>query len=111
SFAVENLNAGVIAVADVDSPIRRDGDRVRQIELSRPRALLAPRLYELTMTVEFDDSAVAIPIGDINLARLAESDIRGAVELIRTDAGATFGSECHQQLPRLVEFPHQVPVA
>jgi hypothetical protein len=43
AFGVENLDALVLAVADVDALILVDQNCVRQIELSRLIAIAAPR--------------------------------------------------------------------
>ena len=39
---IENLDAVVAAVADEQAALGIEGQRVRRVELARPRALLAP---------------------------------------------------------------------
>src|SRR5439155_15110091 len=69
AFAVENLNPRIVTVAHINSPIRPDSDGMRNVELSRRRAFVAPRLKKLAVTVEFHDPAVAIAVGDIHVSR------------------------------------------
>src|SRR5580704_8511591 len=54
----KNLDAIVVAVADKDAALRIERDRVRAIELPRPRALRSPCLYELAVPVEVNDPAI-----------------------------------------------------
>src|SRR5262249_44305643 len=68
---LENLNAIVGAVGDVDSPHRIEGDAVRRVEFARSLAVLAPRGDELSVLGELDDaviSSVAVPVGDVDFA-------------------------------------------
>src|SRR5262245_1969602 len=56
---VEDLNAGILAVAHIDE-VSIDGDRVRKIELPRPGSLHAPTEHEVADPVELQDPRVAV---------------------------------------------------
>src|ERR1700756_2799397 len=68
---LENLNAVVGAVGDVDASRRIERDAVRRLEFARPLAVLAPRGDECPVLGELDDTivgALAVPIDDIDVA-------------------------------------------
>src|SRR5262249_20200503 len=52
---LENLNAVVGAIGDIDSSHRIEGDAVRRVEFARPLAVLAPCGDEFPVLGEFDD--------------------------------------------------------
>src|SRR5688572_145907 len=58
---VEDLHAVVLAVAHEDAPVGVDPDAVRQVELARPVAGLAPRLEQLAGGGEAVHARVAVP--------------------------------------------------
>ena len=72
---IEDLNAVVLTIADEHASARIDGERVRDIELARAHAFLAPRLEELSVLVELHDARVAdrqaaagVAVGDEDVA-------------------------------------------
>ena len=79
SLGVENLNAKILAVGDIDQPVGIDGNRVRNIELSFADALLAPGLEKAAVLRVFYDAGVAVAVADEDLAARADRDIGRAV--------------------------------
>src|SRR5207244_10662865 len=76
----EDLDAVALPVTDEDAAIRRHGDAVRQIELSRAAAWRSPRTLELPAGGELMHTAVAVPIGHVQVAFRANRNVGGAVE-------------------------------
>src|SRR5439155_11115131 len=76
----EDLDTVALPVTDEDAAIRRHGDAVRQIELSRAAAWRAPRTLELPAGGELMHTAVAVPIGHVQVAFRANRNVGGAVE-------------------------------
>jgi hypothetical protein len=62
AVGVEDLNALVLAIADINAVVSVDDDRVRQIEFARQRSICTPRLDELAVTVELDDAGVPVAV-------------------------------------------------
>src|SRR5262245_6273099 len=60
AVAVEDLDALVAGIRDVDVPLRVERDAVQHVELSRLGAALSPRLDEVAVLVEFRDARVAV---------------------------------------------------
>src|SRR5262249_86454 len=104
-FAVrlENLDAVVGAIGDIDAPHRIEGDAVRRIEFAQPLAVLAPRGDELPVLREFDDAVIgpgAVPIGDIDFAVGRDDDSATRSQMAGTLAGHS----------RLVQNPQYLTV-
>src|SRR5439155_10325767 len=55
AILIENLQAAVVAIGEEHTAFRIHRDRVRDIDLARPRADMAPRLDELAILVELLD--------------------------------------------------------
>ena len=68
----EDLDAVVLAVADEHAAVGGDGDAVRQVELAGPVARLAPRPLELAVRREVVHAAVAVAVGDVEIALRAD---------------------------------------
>src|ERR1700682_469537 len=61
---VEDLDTAVRSIRDVYPTLRVDVYRVWEVELSGGGSLRTPRLHEFSMSVELDDAAVHVSIGD-----------------------------------------------
>src|SRR4029077_12384857 len=77
---VEDLDAVVVAVGDVNIALCIHGDTADIVELALARALLAPALDELAVLVEFGDARIALAIGNENVALGIPGDIGRTVE-------------------------------
>ena len=117
----EDLDAVVLAVADEDAPVRGDGDAVRQVELAGAAARHAPRPSELAARREPVHATVAVAVGDVQVPRRRDREVRRAVERAsgpRDAPGAlavvagrgrrVHGPERHEELPVRRELPHGV---
>src|SRR5204863_2720736 len=98
ALLIENLNPVVLAVADVDSSLRVDPDRMRSLELARPRARGAPREQELAVFIELHYAMVAISIGHEKIAIRGECDISRTIERLPVGTGLPFVPPGLQQL-------------
>src|SRR5262245_3085396 len=98
---LENLNAVVGAVGDVDASRRIERDAVRRLEFARPLAVLAPRGDECPVLGELDDAVVgplAVPIDDIDFAIGRDHDRAARAQITGTVAGHSRLAQNHQHL-------------
>ncbi len=80
---VQNHDAAVAAVADVDVALRVDGDRVRRVELIRPVALARRQLRdEPAVLVVLHDARVDVAVGDEDVALRVPGDVGRASEAV-----------------------------
>ena len=78
---LKNLDAVVLAVADVQVAVAVGGDVVDDVELAGVGARSAPRLDQLAVRRVFVDAAVAVPVGDEQAAvRGVDGDVSASVE-------------------------------
>ena len=77
---IEHLHAVVLPVAHQDAPVPVDPHPVRQVELARARARLAPREQMRPVGGELVHARVAVAVGDEHLTRRRQGDVRGQVE-------------------------------
>src|SRR5439155_17044939 len=75
----EHLDAVVLAVAHEDATIAEDADAVRDLELSRPGAGIAPRSDEPAVGHEVMHTRVAVAVTDVQLAVRRDRDVRRSV--------------------------------
>src|SRR5579871_5520563 len=68
AFGVEDLNAPIGAVADINIVVAVDGDRMRQVELTRAIALCPPLLHPIAVLVELGDARVDVAIRNVDVA-------------------------------------------
>src|ERR1035437_3031837 len=80
---VEDLNAAVGAVADVDVAfgIRRHG--MRQIQLAGRPALAAHRRDEASILAVLNHARIAVAVGDENVPRRVPGHVGGTIECVR----------------------------
>src|SRR6202007_1313741 len=69
SFAIENLNAPIAAVGNVDISLRVYGNTVRRIQLAGLVAGFAKRLQPVTVLVGFRHARIDVTIADKRVAR------------------------------------------
>src|SRR5678816_2876780 len=111
---VEDLDAIVLAIADEETPARIQRDRVRLADLARARSFLAPLLDERAILRELHHAivlAVAMTVGDEDVAIRPDEDVRGLIEEVRTGATDTRLAERHQYFALRVELEDLVPLA
>src|SRR5215471_1248151 len=87
AFAIEDLDALIAAVGDVDVVLRVGGDGQWEVELPGICATGAPALEVLAVRVHLGDACVAVAVGDVNVAGRIEGDVGGLVEVVAGDAG------------------------
>src|SRR5262249_3715242 len=101
AIGLENLNAIVGAVGDVDSPHRIEGDAVRRVEFAWSLAVFAPRGDELSVFGELDDAVigpVAVPVGEVDFAVARDYDRATRSQIAGTVAGHSRFAQNHQYL-------------
>jgi len=81
SVLVEDLDAVVLAVADVDESFGIDPDRVGKIKLGFAGAFFAPGEFEFSVSIGADDAGVAVAISDEDVTVLCKGDVGGLVEV------------------------------
>jgi hypothetical protein len=80
AVGTEDLDAIVLAVAHEHTAVGGDGDAVGDEELAGALARRAPRALELAGRRELVHAAVAVAVGDVEIALWADRQIRGPVE-------------------------------
>ncbi len=68
SFGVEDLNAAIAAVGDVNVVMRIDADVVRSVELAGLIAWLAPGFEPDAIPVGFGDAGIDVAVADVGVA-------------------------------------------
>src|ERR1700733_7196046 len=113
--SVEHLNAGIVAVGDVEQALVVEHQRVRQIEFAGPCALAAQSLDEVAVGIELHHARfrLAVPFQHVEVAggpdhrlvRLLEQpQVPARVPL----AGAALDAQHHLHPPRWIELVDQV---
>src|SRR5258708_4044082 len=80
SVGIEDLDAAVATVGDVDVVLGIDGDAVRGVELTGLIARLAPRLEPVAVLVDFCDARIDIAIADVGVARRVPRNVGDLAE-------------------------------
>ena len=93
---VEDLDAIVLAIPDVDPSLCVDRNSVRQVELARAVAFLAPCGEEGTVFRELRDSGIAVTVGNVEVAVGREGDIGGTVERVVAFTALSPAAHDHQ---------------
>src|SRR4029434_5904127 len=89
AFAVEDLNAVVARVGDVNIAVGVAGDAADPLELALAGAGVAPGLQEVAVLVELGDAVVgAEAVGDVDVPGAIPGDVRRPVEAVAVDARA-----------------------
>src|SRR6476661_1710431 len=88
AVAVENLNALVTLIDNVDIPLCVGRDRMRQVELTGIGAARAPRQEKPAVAIELRDPRVrSMAVGDENVPVAIECYVARADELIASTPG------------------------
>src|SRR5207302_9390128 len=80
ALSIENLDAAIATVGDINDVVIVDHQTVRSVEVARLAAALTPGLDEISVLIELGDSRIAVPVGDKHAAILAPADIRLLIE-------------------------------
>ena len=113
AVGVEYLHAPVLPVRHVDQPRLVDHDRMRRVELARPRARTAPRLDERPVGGELHQlrRTAAVSHQHEYLAGRVDRQVRRLVQQpVRRLAGLAVRAEGHQHLAVRVHLGDGVPV-
>src|ERR1700720_3047219 len=81
AISIENLDAAVATVGDVDDVVVVYPQAVRGAEVARLGAALTPILNEVSVLIELRNSRIAVPVGDKHASILAPPDIRLLIEV------------------------------
>src|SRR6266852_9581979 len=87
AVAVEHLDAMVLAVGDVDPPVRVAADVVRDVELARVGAGLTPRAEQRAVRRVLVHARVAIAVGDVEIALWRQRRVRAPVKRLAAHVG------------------------
>src|SRR5206468_8619586 len=80
AFGVENLDAVIFTIAHEDATVGMYPGAVRDAELTRTRARLAPRFAQLAMRIEAVDTRIAVPVTDDQVAIGCNGQIGWTIE-------------------------------
>ena len=104
SVLIEDLDAVVLAVADVDESFGIDPDGVGEIELGFAGAFFAPGEFEFSFWIGADDPGVAVAVGDEYVAVLRKGDVSGLVEVARVCSFDVAFAESEERFAYRAEF-------
>ena len=80
SIGVEDLDAAVAAIGDVNVVVRIDGDTVRGVELAGLVAWFAPGLEPVPVLVDFGDARIDVAVADVGVACRVPRDVGNLAE-------------------------------
>src|SRR2546426_7232627 len=83
ALGAEDLDAIILAVADIDAAVGAHRDAVGEIELAGPGSRDAPGALALPRRREAVDAAVAVPVADVEIALGADGQVGRPIERIR----------------------------
>src|SRR5215472_15700280 len=107
----EHLHAIVVPVGDIDVAVAVGSDVVRQIELARIVARLAPRVEQTAVGRILVDLGVEITVGDEKVAGVRiNGDMSALVERLAAhcSGGSAAHADRHQDLPVARAFSHRM---
>ncbi len=108
AVGIENLDAVILPVADVNRAFGIHGNRMRRVEFTGPGAALAPVENVFSLVRKLHHARISVAIGDIELAGGSESDVRRPVEGLAVGARFPFDTPFAQQLPLVGKFHYLV---
>ena len=97
AFGVEDLDALITAVGDVQVVAGIEGDRERQVELTGIGPARPPRLDVLAVRIVLGDAGVAEAVRHVDVARAVPRDVGGAIEVVARDARARVRARLERQ--------------
>src|SRR5207245_4109870 len=80
AFGIEHLDAPVRPIAYVDVVVAVHRNRVREVELPRAGAALAPRFDPVTVLVVFCDAGIDVAVADVDVAFGVPGYVSGMAE-------------------------------
>src|SRR6266849_4877933 len=95
---VENLDARMVPIGDVNLSLRVDHHIVRQAEFAGPRSSLAKLEQIFSIARELHYAGAAIPVAHIDIAIGREGHIGRQVEIVVARAGDSLLAEQHQNI-------------
>src|SRR4051812_7157908 len=81
AVAIEDLNAVVAAIGDVDVVLPIDGNVVRRVELPRLAAPRAPRLDPVAVFIELGDARIRVAVADVDVVVAVPRNVGGTTEV------------------------------
>ena len=100
--SIEDLDAAIRSIGDVDASVLADRDAVHAAQLARRVAARAERRHELAVLVELRDARVAQAVGDEDRSVRQEREVLRAAEVRRIVAGHAGLADRHHQLLAVV---------
>ena len=88
AVAVEDLDAAVVTVGDIERPAGVGGDVMRRAELAFAVAGLAPRFEPVTILVELGNARIDVAVADKDIARRIPGDVGRLAEAPGSAAAA-----------------------
>src|SRR5262249_42501417 len=80
AIGVEDLDAPIRPVTNIDVVREIDRDRVRDYELACTLPLRSPRLHPVAVLIDFGDPRVDVPVSNVSVALRVPGDIGGLTE-------------------------------
>src|SRR5271166_500498 len=80
TLGVEDLDALVLAVPNVNSALRVDGDAMRQVEFTNAGSKFSPGFDVISIAVKLYDTGISIAVSDVYMTVLGEGHIGWLVE-------------------------------
>src|SRR6185436_19201292 len=108
AFGCEDLDAIILAVADIDSALGVELHGVGRVELAGSTSGLTPFKEIFAVLGKLDYARVAVAIGHIEAAITGEGDVGGLIKGVAGCSGLSFLYQREQQFPFLSELHHLV---
>ncbi len=110
ALAVEHLHAMVLAVGDVDEPVRVGRDVVHDVELARIGAGLTPGLHQFAAGRELVHAGITVSVRHVDLALGRQRRMRAAMERLAAHVrgGLVGDADCQQHLTVGRALAHRV---
>ena len=105
---VENLDARVGTVGDIDAILGINRNTMDRIELARSRARFAPLEQVFAVLVELHHPRIAVAVADEKITVRQKRDVGGSTEVTLVACGHAKFSERHQQLAVIRELVNHV---
>jgi hypothetical protein len=80
AVGIEHLHAMILAIGDVHPAVRVAADVVRNVELARVGARLAPRGQQRAVRRVLVHARIAVPVGDVQIAARRQRGVRATVK-------------------------------
>src|SRR6266852_7165014 len=107
AIPVEDLDAGILPVANVDQ-VAINHDRVWSVELSRPGALHSPTKQFIAVLVELQHPRIPVAIRDVDVTVSVPGNVGWLIEVPHVISGNTHPPQCKQHPPFRAELQYYV---